>query len=162
MYIFTKVYIKFFFGAKNCYLTCPAAIGKNIECQRALFFWFDRFDWPSGGALFFLLNSNTMFSRHRQWLIHIMQNEKSLRACIYLRAYKCRYVLVRYNCLSFSFFISLSLSYSTGVKQLNSAVKSVTKSRVSHWWAPLAGRSLICNEPAPPVIILRLRDHAQI
>lgn len=31
----------------------------------------------------------------------------------------------------------------------------------SHWRAPLAGRSLICNEPAPPVIILRLRDHAQ-
>jgi len=24
---------------------------------------------------------------------------------------------------------------------------------------PLRGRSLICNEPAPPVIILRLRDH---
>jgi len=27
---------------------------------------------------------------------------------------------------------------------------------------PLRGRSLICNEPAPPVIILRLRDHVII
>ena len=49
----------------------------------------------------------------------------------------------------------------------NHAVKSVTKSRGPIAVVapsrpppqPLRGRSLICNEPAPPVIILRLRDH---
>lgn len=130
-------------------------------------FWFDRFDWLSGPLIprHNVLTSQTKV-HNAKWKsymhIPVWPLHKYASTCTHIHVHIHMYTHINAQCVlnTCKFYmrdiiVYLSLSR---VKQLCREISYEITG--SHWWAPLAGRSLICNEPAPPVIILRLRDHA--